>query len=116
MKVAIIGSRRRKDRDAVVAAVQALQPGTIVVSGGCEGPDEWAADAARHAGLAVVEHLPDTAGCRRRFEFTKAYYARNQLVANDCDRVVAFVAPDRKGGTEDTIKRALKAGKPVEIL
>jgi hypothetical protein len=50
-----------------------------------------------------------------RFEFTKTYYARNQLVAKDCDRVVAFVASDRKGGTEDTIKRALKAGKPVEI-
>jgi hypothetical protein len=33
----------------------------------------------------------------------------------DCDRVVAFVASDRKGGTEDTIKRALKAAKPVEI-
>jgi hypothetical protein len=37
------------------------------------------------------------------------------LVAKDCDRAVAFVASDRKGGTEDTIKRALKAGKPVEI-
>jgi hypothetical protein len=37
------------------------------------------------------------------------------LVAKDCDHVIAFVASDRKGGTEDAIKRALKAGKPVEI-
>ena len=84
-------------------------------SGGCDGPDKWAVGAARQAGLAVIEHLADKSGCRQRFEFTKAFYARNQVVADDCDRVIAFPTPDREGGTEDTIKRALKAGKPVDI-
>jgi hypothetical protein len=30
-------------------------------------------------------------------------------------RIIAFVAPDRTGGTEDTIRRAERAGKPVEL-
>jgi hypothetical protein len=115
MRVAVVGSRRRLDREAVVAAVRALQPGAVIVSGGCEGPDQWAAAAARSQGLPVVEHLPDTAGCRQRFEFTRAYYGRNQKVVDDCDQVIAFVAADRKGGTEDTIRRARKAGKPVDV-
>jgi hypothetical protein len=75
----------------------------------------FAAEAARACGLAVIEHLPDLDGCKARHEFTKRYYARNQRVVDDAERVVAFVAPDRKGGTEDTIRRALKAGKPVTL-
>jgi hypothetical protein len=66
--------------------------------------------------MMVIEHLPDLTGCAKRFEFTKRYYERNQRVVDDCDTLTAFVAPDRKGGTEDTIKRAIKAGKPVTIL
>jgi hypothetical protein len=38
MKAAIVGSRRRSDRDAVEAIVAALPIGTIVVSGGAN-PD-----------------------------------------------------------------------------
>jgi hypothetical protein len=115
MRVAIIGSRSRQDRGAIDDAVRDLDRGTVLVSGGCEGPDKWAADAARRAGMAVVEHLPDTSGCQQRFEYTKAFYARNQKIIDNCDRLIAFVAPGRKGGTEDTIKRARKAGKPVDI-
>ncbi|BCH32624.1 hypothetical protein MesoLjLc_45540 [Mesorhizobium sp. L-8-10] len=116
MRVAIVGSRDRKDREAVAAAVRALPSGTVVVSGGCDGPDIWAAETARECGLEVVEHLPDLTGCRRRHEYTEAYYARNRVVAADCDQMIAFVNQARKGGTEYTIKQALKAGKPVQIM
>jgi hypothetical protein len=34
---------------------------------------------------------------------------------DDSDRIIAFVAADRTGGTEDTIRRAKRAGKPVEL-
>lgn len=116
MKVAIVGSRRRRDRATIEIFVGQLPPGTIVVSGACEdSADVWAAAAARARGLEVVEFKPDLTGCRQRFEYTKRFYARNQMVADACDRLVAFVADDRKGGTEDTIKRARKAGKPVEL-
>ena len=39
----------------------------------------------------------------------------NQRIVDDSDRVIAFVALDRTGGTEDTIRRAERAGKPVEV-
>lgn len=115
MKVAVVGSRSRTDRHAVEAAVQSLPADAIVVSGGCEGPDQWAVTAARGRGLRVVEHLPDLAGCKQHFEFTKAYHARNQHVVDDCDQVIAFVSDNRKGGTEDTIRRARKAGRFIDI-
>lgn len=115
MRVAIVGSRRRTDRQAVELCVGELPIGTIVVSGGASGPDTWAEEAARARGLPVIALRPYRAGIASRFEAVERYYARNQRVVDDCDRVIAFVAPDRKGGTEDTIRRAVKAGKPVEI-
>jgi hypothetical protein len=38
---------------------------------------------------------------------------RNTYIAQDADVILAVVALDRKGGTEDTIKKALKLGKKV---
>jgi hypothetical protein len=40
---------------------------------------------------------------------------RNQRIVDDSDLIIAFIAPDRTGGTEDTIRRAMRAGKPVEV-
>ena len=120
MKIGIVGSRRRTDVDSVVKYVTALPAGSIVVSGGCAGPDQWAATAARARGLEVIEFLPDLSGLaqdgRRRFQATERYYARNQQIAEACDRLVAFVHRSRKGGTEDTIRRAKKLGKNIEII
>lgn len=117
MKVAIVGSRRRTDRETVEILVGALGHDVVVVSGGCRGPDQWAAEAARKRGLEVVEHLPALPDKGApRWAFTRAYHARNQAVVDDADRVVALIAPDRTGGTEDTIRRAHAAGKMVKIL
>jgi hypothetical protein len=115
MKVAIVGSRQRKDRDAVEAAVAELPIGTVVVSGGATGPDSWAAEAALRRDLEVRVHRPDLTGVTARFQATERYYARNQRIVEDCDRLIAFVASDRTGGTEHAIRRALRAGKPVDI-
>ena len=120
MRVAIVGSRRRGDRDAVEACVgelpaDGLDGATVVISGGAKGPDSWAVEAALKRGLEVRVHKPDLAGIATRFQATERYYARNQCIVEDCDRLIAFVAPDRSGGTEDTIRRAQRAGKPVEL-
>jgi hypothetical protein len=115
MRVAIIGSRRRSDRDAVEACVAALPTGTIVVSGGATGPDSWAVEAARERGLPVIVYRPRLAGVTSRFDATERYYGRNQRIVDSGDRVIAFPSPDRKGGAEDTIRRAQKAGKPVDL-
>src|ERR1700739_2122332 len=115
MRVASVGSPRREDRARIEACVRALPIGTVIVSGGATGPDSWAAAAACARGLEVVVHHPDLEGVRSRFEATQRFYARNQAIVDDCDELIAFPAPDRKGGTEDTIRRALRAGKPVHL-
>ncbi len=44
-------------------------------------------------------------------------YARNKLIARDADVLIACVAEDRKGGTEDTIKHfCKKLGKSEKQL
>ena len=115
VRIGIAGSRRRTDREAVEAYIAELTPGTVVVTGGARGPDRWAEEAARSGGLAVAVHKPDLEAVRARWEATDRYYARNQAIVDDSDRIIAFVAPDRTGGTEDTIRRAKRAGKPVEV-
>jgi predicted Rossmann fold nucleotide-binding protein DprA/Smf involved in DNA uptake len=115
MRVGIVGSRQRADREAVEACIAELAPDTVVVTGGAEGPDRWAEQAARARGLAVVVHEPDLGGASTRWQATKRYYARNQAIVTDSDRIIAFVAADRTGGTEDTIRRAERAGNSVEM-
>ena len=115
MRVGIVGSRRRTDRETIEAAVAGLPVGAVVVTGGAAGPDGWAEHAARARGLEVVVYRPDLDRVRAQWEAAERYYARNQRFVDDADRIIAFPAPDRTGGTENTIRRALRAGKPVEL-
>jgi hypothetical protein len=96
-------------------AVAELPVGSVVISGGAGGPDRWAEDAARVRGLEVIVHHPDLDDVYARWELAQRYQTRNQRIVDDSDRLLAFPAPDRTGGTEDTIRRALRAGKPVEL-
>jgi hypothetical protein len=73
-------------------------------------------DAARtNGGEATVVISTELGEVRARWQATKRYRARNQIIVDDSDRIIAFVAPDRTGGTEDTIRRAERSGKPVEL-
>lgn len=117
MRVGIVGSRKRKDRQSVVDLVNNLSDGTVVISGGCYGVDTWAAEAARNRGLKVIEHFAEQLPKGLpHWEYTKANYARNLKIAQDCETLYAFVSPDRKGGTENTIKHAKKLGKMVVVI
>ena len=124
MNVGIVGSRRWKSRATVESLVNTLPADTTVVSGGASGVDSWAAEFARKRGLKVVVFLPDlptvpaswTANGNPRWEYTKAYHARNRQIVEHSHVVYAFVAPDRKGGTENTIKQAKELGVPVNII
>ena len=53
---------------------------------------------------------PDPAGAESQGQITRRYHARNQQIVDAADEVLALVAPDRKGGTEDTICRAERKG------
>lgn len=116
MRVGIIGSRKLTSPKPVQSLVKSLPHDSLVVSGGCKGPDLWAETAAREAGLEVKIFLPDLPPTGSpHHEFTAAFYARNRLIAENSDILHAFVSPERKGGTEYTIKYAEKIGVSVVI-
>jgi hypothetical protein len=71
-----------------------------------KAPDTWAEECARKRGLATRIFHPDLAGTESlsQGQITRRYHARNQQIVDAAEEVFALVAPDRKGGTEDTIK------------
>lgn len=104
MKIAIVGSRDYDRLDLVVAYVKNLPPGTVVVSGGARGVDRVAANTATSCGFPVVEYRADwTLGKQAGFE-------RNTMIVDQSDEVIAFW-DGKSGGTLDTIRKALAAGK-----
>jgi len=116
MRIGIVGSRKRTDRQSVIDFVGTLNKSDTIISGGCSGPDLWAEQAARDAGIDVLIFLPKLPPKGSpQYEFTKAFYARNQLIAENSDVIHAFTAHDRKGGTENTIKYAQKIGVSIVI-
>ncbi|MFW9952190.1 MAG: YpsA SLOG family protein [Candidatus Thorarchaeota archaeon] len=87
-----------------------------IISGGCKGVDTWAIERAKERGMKTKEFLPNLKDCKHRGEFTQAYYNRNEQIVKASDIIVAFVMPDRKGGTENTIKWAKEYGKFIYIV
>jgi hypothetical protein len=114
-RLAVVGSRDYPSPELVRARVLALPARTVVVSGGAEGVDTWAAEAAAARGLSVEVLLPELDGIRSRGEASRRYHERNARVIAAVDRVLAFTDKD-SGGTWDTIKRARAAGLPVEVV
>jgi len=108
-RVAIVGSRGCYRLDSIIGFVGSLATTTVVISGGATGPDSIAAKHARGRGLEVVEHLPDYEKHGKR-----APLVRNTLIVDDCDRLVAFWDGVSRG-TLDSINKAKRAGKPVEV-
>ena len=115
MIYAIVGARKRKDREAVTQFVDSLAQDDVVISGDAKGVDSWAIEAARRRGLETRIYQADTTGCKHRWEYANAYYARNARLAMECNILVAFVAPERKGGTENTIRHAQKLKRRIII-
>jgi YspA, cpYpsA-related SLOG family len=108
--VAIVGARRRTDRETVDRVVAGLPADVVIVSGGAKGPDTWAEEGARKRGLATKKFHPDLAGAESQGAITRRYHARNQQIVDAADAVFALVVPDRKGGTEDTIRLRREEG------
>ena len=90
--------------------VSSLPDDAIVISGGADGVDDAAAQAARTRGLLVVEHLPDY----KKYSGKLAPLIRNKLIVDDCDVLVAFPAP-WSIGTWHAIWLAKNATKEVDV-
>ena len=113
--IGIVGSRRRdgpQDYDLCVQAFTDLfVRGDKIVSGGCpKGGDRFAEKIARLLSVTITIHHAWWEG-----EGLSAGHNRNTLIARDCDVLIALVAEDRTGGTEDTVRKALEMGKRVVL-
>jgi len=120
MKIGIVGSRRRntqRDFELVDKALHiCYNHGDEIVSGGCkQGGDYFAEVMSKMYNIKIIIHYPDKSKLdpekmkiNPRWAYAEINYARNTLIANDADILIACVASDRKGGTEDTIKKFLK--------
>ena len=114
--IGVVGSRRRnsfKDYKALNEVFDNIyEKGDRLVSGGCpQGGDRFAEGVARSRGLTITIHHADWKGLGKT-----AGFERNTYIAEDCDVLLAVVASDRKGGTEDTIKKAHTLGKTVILI
>ena len=121
-KIIIIGSRKRDSDDDYMQVWNEFRKwyddGDIIVSGGCpKGGDRFAEVIATKLGLTedngkLIIHLPKKPPRNSpRYEWAKKMYERNTVVAGEAESstiVIACVSPDRKGGTEDTIRKVKK--------
>lgn len=123
LNVGIVGSRRRnqqKDYELIeetVLRIRESHPDMVIVSGGCkEGADHFAELIAFKFKIPIRIHYPDKTKLNQELiekkKFKAAYaiinFERNTLIAQDSDILLACVADDRKGGTEDTVKKFKK--------
>lgn len=109
MNLGIVGSRSRhsaKDLKLLVKVVKELQP-DMIISGGCSiGADNFAETIAKTLGIPITIYHPKLKSAKRYpyHKVVKAMYARNKLIAKNSDRLIALVAHNRTGGTENTIE------------
>lgn len=116
-RVAIVGARDYPHPERVRDYVCSLPKGTLVISGGADGVDTWAAEAAREHGLEVSVYPPRSfvGGADRCLKGRERYLYRNTLLAIECDRMVAFVGGS-KGGTWDAVRQAKRFKRPVREM
>jgi hypothetical protein len=103
--IGIVGSRRRRSTKDYLAVLDAFcsvyDQGDEIVSGGClTGADHFAEQIARTMEVPIkIYHAP----WKKRGRTAGLW--RNTFIALDSRILIACVAPDRTGGTEDTIHK-----------
>ena len=114
--IGIVGSRRRNKSEDYKKVLEKFEEiyevGDKIVSGGCpKGGDRFAEIIAKELDIPIIIHYPNWSRQGRA-----AGFIRNVLIVRDCDILIACVLEDRKGGTEDTIKKAERLGKEVYLV
>jgi len=119
MILGIVGSRRRctkEDKALIKKMILKLKPDRLV-SGGCRtGADKFAEELAKELKIPIQIFLPSFPSTGSYYSYVSAYYKRNKQIAMYSDKLLAVVAPDRKGGTENTIMHFLKNHKKGKLM
>lgn len=123
-RIGIVGTRcRNTSNDLCILYkkfIELYENGDTIVSGGCpNGADKFAEIIARRVNIPIEIYYPDKSNLdltiNPKWAYAKIAYARNTLIADNSDILIAMISETRKGGTEDTIKKFLKK-KRVENL
>lgn len=121
--IGIVGSRRRDSLEDLETTRRIFlciyEPGDTLVSGGCKlGGDRFAEIFRDEYSIPMVIHYPDKTKLKgnERRDYAEINFARNTLIARDCDVLIACVAKDRTGGTEDTILKTKRMKKVVVLV
>ena len=106
--IGIIGSRRRKSKSDYKQLedkfLSIYEEGDEIVSGGCpKGADAMGEHLAKKHQVTIKIYY-----AKWNYLGKRAGFARNTYIARDADEIIAMVAEDRTGGTEDTVKKFLK--------
>lgn len=114
--IGIVGSRSRDSyadlKQCEKAFWEVYEEGDHIVSGGCpQGGDRFAEVFAKQFEIPIKIHY-----ARWKKLGKSAGFARNTDIAKDADVLIAVVRTDRKGGTEDTVRKAEKMGKRIVLL
>ena len=123
MRVAIVGARARnteEDRTSVYKLVSDLETAwgdeLVIISGGAQGIDTFAAEAARTLGVACMVIRPERFDRNAsRHTINQAYYARNEKIVLEAEEIHAYISNEGGGGTANTIAHAKRLGRRVEI-
>jgi len=119
--IGIIGSRRRDSKADLEATrkifLEIYEEGDSIVSGHCpKGGDRFAEIFAEEFGLTEENGKLILYRADWKQHGRGAGFVRNTYIAKDADILISVVAEDRKGGTEDTIKKAEKMGGKQILL
>jgi hypothetical protein len=106
--IGIVGSRRRNTQaDFEIVEKEFFEiytEGDWIISGGCpKGADNFAEQIAKKYGIPILIFPANWKKFGRR-----AGFVRNTDIAKISTKLIAEVAEDRKGGTEDTISKFIK--------
>ena len=112
MKIAIVGSRNYKNTGRIIELIYALTSSKhhTLISGGASGPDTIAQKEAEKQGWNIKIFKADWNKLGK-----SAGFMRNTDIAKEAEYIYAFWDGKSKG-TLDTITKAVKMGKDVEIL
>jgi predicted Rossmann fold nucleotide-binding protein DprA/Smf involved in DNA uptake len=131
MKIAIVGSRtyenKQKIREMIYRLKQKFGANLEIVSGGAQhGADKYAKKFSLEMGVSYKEFNPAHTVKNLYSAMPDGYYSkpyhvsqlfhRNTLIAQYCDKMIAYRSEGKSSGTDHAITEAKKYKKPVVII